>query len=464
MMEEDQQTNDSQDQDQSSQRLTKKQKLIFCGIAAAYIFNVMSFSIMAPFFPVEASKKGVSATQVGFIFALFNLVNFVTAPIFGKYLPVLGAKYLFLAGSWVAAGSNILFGVLARIEDEQMFLVYCFVIRTVEACGSAASVTASMTITANTFPNNVAQMMGLLESFSGLGLMAGPPLGGLLYSIGGYSLPFYVLGGMSIIIMFINIFLLPSVGVDETQSGSISKMLYLPCFYPVALTIVVGSGSLGFLDPTLSLHLSSYGLSPALVGVVFLLIGGLYGFTQPIWGYIADKKRNTRFMMSIGLWMSTVCYLLLGPSPLLKLPNDLWIVIFAVAMTGFCLGCALMPAFLDLFISARWYGYPDDLATQGVVSGLFNSCFSRGGFIGPLLGGYLVDKVDFQWTSTIFASANLSVMIILCIFCLWEYRCGKGRRPPWTWLGNAYYGDEETDPLLGNNVLSPPVPDKAVNM
>lgn len=39
-----------------------------------------------PFIILQASKKGVSATQVGFIFALFNLVNFVTAPIFGKYV------------------------------------------------------------------------------------------------------------------------------------------------------------------------------------------------------------------------------------------------------------------------------------------------------------------------------------------------------------------------------------------
>ncbi|XP_071853817.1 MFS-type transporter SLC18B1-like [Apostichopus japonicus] len=457
----DDQQSDSQD-DKTSQRLTKKQKIIFCGIAAAYVFNVMSFSIMAPFFPVEAEKKGVSATQVGFIFALFNLVNFATSPLFGKYLPVLGAKYLFLAGSWVAAGSNILFGVLDKIEDRQTFLIYCLVIRSVEACGSAASMTASMTITANTFPNNVAQMMGILESFSGLGLMIGPPIGSLFYSIGGYSLPFYVLGGMSAATIVINIFLLPSVGANMTQSGSIKGMLYMPCFYPAALTIVVGSGCLGFLDPTLSPHLTSFSLSPSLIGVVFLLIGGLYALTQPLWGYLADKKRNTRFMMVIGLWFSTVCYLLLGPSPLLKLPNELWIVIVGIGMTGFCLGCALMPAFLDLFISARWYGYPDDLATQGVVSGLFNSCFSLGGFIGPLLGGYLVDQYNFQWTSTIFAFANLSVMLLLCVFGLWEFRCGKGRRPPWIWLGDSPR-EEENDPLLGNGVTTPAIQEKLVN-
>lgn len=73
---------------------------------------MMSFSILAPFYPIEAEKKGVSTTATGFIFGCFNLIIFFTSPLFGKYLPLLGAKFLFLAGSWLAGGSNILFGLL----------------------------------------------------------------------------------------------------------------------------------------------------------------------------------------------------------------------------------------------------------------------------------------------------------------------------------------------------------------
>lgn len=49
--------------------------------------------------------------------------------------------------------------MLDEIEDTQTFMIFCFVVRAVEACGSAASITASMTITANAFPDNMAQMM-----------------------------------------------------------------------------------------------------------------------------------------------------------------------------------------------------------------------------------------------------------------------------------------------------------------
>ncbi|KAJ8020511.1 MFS-type transporter SLC18B1 [Holothuria leucospilota] len=320
-----------------------------------------------------------------------------------------------------------------------------------------------MTITANTFPDNMAQMMGILEAFSGVGFMAGPPLGGLLYSIGGYKLPFLVLGGISLATILVNVFLLPSVGVEQTQTGSIKNMLLIPAFYPVAIGVVVGSACLGFLDPTLSLHLSSFNLSPSLVAVAFLLIGGMYAVTSPIWGYIADKKKCTKIMMVLGYYVSTICYLLLGPSPILKLPNDLWIVILALGLTGLSLGSALMPAFLDLFLSASWYGFPDDLSTQGVVSGLFNSLFSLGGFLGPLLGGYLVQRFDFPWASTIFAAANLFVVLLICLFSLWEYRCGKGRRLPWIKF-NEGSSSEEQEPLLANNASGSSSPEKSINV
>ena len=33
-----------------------------------------------------------------------------------------------------------------------------------------------------------------------------------------------------------------------------------------------------------------FGVSTAVAGVLFLLIGGLYALTVPLWGYLADKK------------------------------------------------------------------------------------------------------------------------------------------------------------------------------
>lgn len=295
--------------------------------------------------------------------------------------------------------------------------------------------------------------MGLLETFSGAGFMIGPPLGGLFYSIGGYRLPFIILGSLSLSMVLINMYLLPQVGVQNREIGSVMKMFQIPAFYPVALGIIVGSISLVFLDPTLSLHLSSFDISPSLVGVLFLLFGGFYAATSPLWGCLADKKKNTRTMMIFGYFALSVAFVLVGPSNVPFLPKKLWVVVIGLAMVGLALGCALMPAFLDMLSSAIWHGLPDDLATQSVVSGLFSSSFSLGAFIGPTLGGYIVDLYGFQTTSSGIAGMNIMMMLILSLFSFWEFRCGKGRRPPWKTFNS---NEGERRPLLheGRTVLN----------
>ena len=45
-------------------------------------------------------------------------------------------------------------------------------------------------------------VMGMQELFSGLGFMLGPPIGGLLYARGGFSMPFLVLGIMLLSVLF----------------------------------------------------------------------------------------------------------------------------------------------------------------------------------------------------------------------------------------------------------------------
>ena len=54
--------------------------------------------------------------------------------------------------------------------------------------------TASYTYIIQLFPDNVGLAFGITETCIGVGMSIGPAVGGLLYSIGGYGLPFYVLG------------------------------------------------------------------------------------------------------------------------------------------------------------------------------------------------------------------------------------------------------------------------------
>ena len=60
-----------------------------------------------------------------------------------------------------------------------------------------------------------------LETFFGLGLIVGPTLGGLLFQIGGYILPFAVLGGVLILASCLTHFLLPDCYYPDVPHGGI---------------------------------------------------------------------------------------------------------------------------------------------------------------------------------------------------------------------------------------------------
>ena len=60
------------------------------------------------------------------------------------------------------------------------------------------------------FTSNPSYFQGSLELFSGLGLMVGPPLGGALYTLGGFRVPFISMGTLLVLVAAGSIFILPS--------------------------------------------------------------------------------------------------------------------------------------------------------------------------------------------------------------------------------------------------------------
>lgn len=68
-------------------------------------------------------------------------------------------------------------------ESPTLFVVFCFLVRVTLAIGCTASATASFAIMATTFPDNIATVFGILETFTGVGLMIGPAIGGVLFEV-----------------------------------------------------------------------------------------------------------------------------------------------------------------------------------------------------------------------------------------------------------------------------------------
>ncbi|XP_048742491.2 MFS-type transporter SLC18B1-like [Ostrea edulis] len=404
-------------------KIPNKKKILFVSMAMVNFFMVTCYSLIAPFFPAEAEKKDVSQTVVGMIFGVFELVIFLSSPVLGNYITKIGSKFMYLSGAMIGGTCAILFGVLDKSPDGITYIVMCFLCRTIEAFGCAMLITASFAIVANVFPDNVATMLGVLETASGIGVIVGPSVGGLLYEIGGFGLPFFVVGSITILNAVVGYFLIENT--DETPRSGSQSMFFLlrnPFTWIISFTIASGTFTIGFLHPTLALHvakLQELKGKTALIGLMFLISGGIFSFTAPVFGYFTDKKGYVKSMMAAGCLTAALGFLLMGPTPIGdQLPFELWSVIVSLALVGLGLGCAIIPTFRSLMDSAKALKMEENMDTYGVVAGLYNSCYSFGEFLGPTVGSALVDRFGFDWSATGCAGLLTTSAIIMTLYGL----------------------------------------------
>jgi len=272
-------------------------------------------------------------------------------------------------------------------------------------------------VISHSFPNNVASVFALQETCIGIGMMIGPTIGGALYEAGGFGLPFWVVGAVIILCGIPVLLFLPNPEDCGERTGSIFSLLRSPRVCVTVMVILSGACGMAFLEPTLSQHLEKFGLNALYVGLSFVIVPGLHAVLSPFWGYLCDKKKIQTPLMIGGGIVSTLAFLFIGPSPLLWfIPSSLGSVYFGLALFGATLGCCIVPTISSLLQGARELGFQDNIDTFGLVSGLFNSAFCLGAFIGPTIGGILVDNYDFETSATVIAGIFMAVVGVSAIF------------------------------------------------
>lgn len=112
-------------------------------------------------------------------------------------------------------------GALDYVEDVQTFTWLCFLVRSAEALGSCAFSTASYVYIMHHFGDQLGWTFGVLETFVGLGMSLGPGIGGGLYGLGGYALPFYLLGLITLVNLPFAWMVLPLLG--NVMESSLDK-------------------------------------------------------------------------------------------------------------------------------------------------------------------------------------------------------------------------------------------------
>ena len=171
-------------------------------VVSAYTGWGCLLALQPPFYPLVAEQKGAKPSQYGFVFGILNLTAFIFSPIFGSYGSMIGSRKLFYLGSFSQGCIGIIFGLLQFVTSTWLFIIASYILRFLNGVADAAVWGASLSILLKMFPDKVATLMSYTEMCSGLGYMLGPPIGSFLFEIGGFILPFEVMGSICLIASF----------------------------------------------------------------------------------------------------------------------------------------------------------------------------------------------------------------------------------------------------------------------
>jgi len=411
-------------------RFTRQQLLTVVTFVVVNFCNAMCVSMQAPFYPREAVSKGLAVWHFGLVFGAFEITVFIVSPIIGSYLNVIGVKRTLNVGIALVGVILVLYGCLGMIQNGKLFLGLSFVLRIFEACGNSAFLTGSFSAIAREFPTNVASMFALIELFFGIGEIVGPVVGGALYEVGGFTLPFAVMGSILFLSSIFVFFVLPeSPPIQQDPNAakpSMREALSKPSILIALFKVATAAASIGFLQTTLEPHLhyiktpSGVPLSSFQVGALFMVVGGTYGLSLPLWGIMCDSKlRNSpKYVELIGAFLIAIGFLVLGPFKYLPFKKTLGSIIVGMTIHGFGLGASVVGGFSDAHKSAIRCGFPDTIDTYGLVSGLWTSVFACGAFVGPTVGGALYDAITFRWAIMFIVGGEVMAMLLIIGYLL----------------------------------------------
>eukprot|EP00095_Tigriopus_kingsejongensis_P010457 snap_masked-scaffold1863_size26100-processed-gene-0.1 protein:Tk10457 transcript:snap_masked-scaffold1863_size26100-processed-gene-0.1-mRNA-1 annotation:"chromaffin granule amine" len=398
--------------------------LIGICVATSCIDWGIIFSVQPAFYPQEAEKHGATPSQYGFVFGIVHLAAFLSAPVFAKYGNRIGPKLLYNTGALVQGVQAICFGFLVYAENTAVFLGLSYLLRMVDGIADAAAWGAILSILMKIWPDKVATIMSWTELCFGLGYAIGPAIGSYLYELGGFMLPFEVTGGFGLLVGVLIFFVIPNVQQDaETQDESndgdgsklkltLSTVFKSPSLFMPYVDNAVTFIGYGYVEALIQPHLIDAGASQTQVAYFFLIIGALYMVTTPCIGYACDRMTYPIIISIIGNALMAVVFVFVGPLPVLSFGTSLELLYGMAALIGFSYTFTMVSTFSRAHSEAMRQGYEDDLQSYIILSGLWSTSFYFGNFIGPTLGGFLVEYFSFAGATYIYLGLYIFMFFV----------------------------------------------------
>ncbi len=352
----------------------RKRMVVLCST----IFLVgMGFSIIMPVLPYYAESMGANAFQLGMLITVYAICQFIFAPIWGAYSDRVGRRAVILAGILGYSLTFILFGFAT-----QLWMLY--VIRIAGGILACATMPTAMAYVGDsTSIEKRGPAMGMIGAAMGMGMVIGPAIGGML---SGISLAFpFVFAGLLALVNAISVWILlpeslPSDKrvIRKIERASLLEGLRTPlvvlflciCLGSIAESIHHGTFAL-FAEGKLSFTARDIGWAFTGAGIVMAVVQGF--LVGRMINRFGEEKTAATGIILMGTSFGLFLYMYNIPSSI-------------AFMAVFAAGVGMMRPSISAAVSKR------TASGQGAAMGILNGYDSLGRSIGPMLGGFMLDR------------------------------------------------------------------------
>jgi len=380
------------------------------GIIFLTIFiNMVGFGVVIPVLPFYAERFGATPWEIGWLFGIFSLIQFLAAPVFGKISDRHGRKPVLIIST---LGTALGFGIMGVGHS----LAMLFAGRIIDGISGGSIGTAQAYVADITSPENRSKAMGLIGAAFGLGFVFGPALGGTTASWFGESAPLYLAAALALVNAGLIFFVLPESlpiekrGLKKEPSfpGIFHHVRRGPYFTAVATYFMLIAG-FSVMTAVFALFVSHrYGFDAAHTGYVFAMVGVIGVIIQGgLIGRLVKKFGEARLAVAgAAILMASLFFM--------PFTASVWALLLASA--GIATGNSLLNPTLSGIASRSV-----DPEWQGRALGILQSAGSLGRWIGPVLGGWLLtfdlQKSQSAYAQTPFwaASGLLLITLVLCL-------------------------------------------------
>ncbi|KAF9209561.1 hypothetical protein BGZ49_003346 [Haplosporangium sp. Z 27] len=394
-------------------------------IGLAFFVDLLCYGIIMPLTPFIIENLGLKSTANGALIACYAIGLLISSPIVGVISDkIVNRRIPMLVGLVALMLSMVLF--MEALNHFWLLLIARF-------CAGLAGgtmMTLGFALLSDTYPaNQLGVQMGKVMIGHTLGIMAGPPLGGILQDHLGVKAPYVFCLILIAIDLCARLLIIeprsekikaikeferqmeqarqeqqkpedtnsslgetltcPSTPKKPAKLSTIKSLLTNKRLATALLVSFLDAFLVAAIEPVLPIYLQKrFNLSETLIGIVFLALS-IPTIVSPVAGWISDKHGG-KIMSIIAIGLCAVFVILLGLSH-----NPLWAIIILLVLIGTTCAFYITPVLGEITAVVRVTGDGDGFAR---AFAMFNMCFSLGMVAGPLLGSLVYQEGGMIWT------------------------------------------------------------------